>query len=216
MRAASVRPWTLLVLLLCAVTLPVWGDTVYLKNGSIIKGQIVEHTPEVSYKIRTSDGSIFVFEAGEILKVEFEPAVAAVSPSVALGGIPGRKDPWLAVLGSLMLPTAGHAYAGNWIRGLPFGLAEVAAAALVFDGLGDTGKEETRVDERGNVMGTWTTDSGQWKVTTGLVALLAAGTWECFDAYTTAEDHNRDLEKRYSLSFQTENRHPRLAFTYSF
>lgn len=39
---------------------PQYVDVVYLKNGSIIRGMIIEQIPNVSLKIQTKDGSIFV------------------------------------------------------------------------------------------------------------------------------------------------------------
>jgi hypothetical protein len=47
-------------------------DIVYLKNGSIIKGQIIEMKPAESLKIETADGSLFVYKMSEILKMEKE------------------------------------------------------------------------------------------------------------------------------------------------
>ena len=41
-------------------------DVVYLKNGSIIKGDILEVIPTETIKIKTSDGSIFVFKMEEV------------------------------------------------------------------------------------------------------------------------------------------------------
>lgn len=43
-------------------------DVVYLKNGSVIRGVIVEQVPNVSLKIQTSDKSLFVFQMIEIEK----------------------------------------------------------------------------------------------------------------------------------------------------
>lgn len=51
-------------------------DVLYLKNGSIIKGTIVEQTPPTQLKIQTADGSLFVFKYDEILKIEREDAAA--------------------------------------------------------------------------------------------------------------------------------------------
>lgn len=48
-------------------------DVVYLKNGSIIRGTIVEQIPEQSLKIETSDGSIFVYETNEVARIAKEP-----------------------------------------------------------------------------------------------------------------------------------------------
>ena len=36
-------------------------DVVYLKNGSIIRGLVIEQVPGKSLKIKTRDGSVFVY-----------------------------------------------------------------------------------------------------------------------------------------------------------
>lgn len=50
-------------------------DVVYLKNGSVIRGVIIEQVPNVQVKIKTSDGSIFVFKMEEIDKMTKEEMV---------------------------------------------------------------------------------------------------------------------------------------------
>lgn len=45
-------------------------DILYLKNGSIIKGEILELEFNKSVKIKTTDGSIFVFEYDKVQKIE--------------------------------------------------------------------------------------------------------------------------------------------------
>lgn len=47
-------------------------DVVYLKNGSIIRGMIIEQTPNVSLKIQTKDGSVFVYKMEEVEKMAKE------------------------------------------------------------------------------------------------------------------------------------------------
>jgi len=47
-------------------------DVVYLKNGSIIKGLIMEQIPNESLKIQTSDGSLFVYKMEEVVKITKE------------------------------------------------------------------------------------------------------------------------------------------------
>lgn len=47
-------------------------DVVYLKNGSIIRGIIVEQVPNQSLKIQTKDKNIFVFNFTEIEKIAKE------------------------------------------------------------------------------------------------------------------------------------------------
>ena len=45
-------------------------STVYLKNGSIIKGYILEYTPEQNISLKTADGSVWVFNASEIIRIQ--------------------------------------------------------------------------------------------------------------------------------------------------
>ena len=47
-------------------------DVVHLKNGSMIKGTIIEQIPNESIKIETSDGSIFVYDFDQISKISIE------------------------------------------------------------------------------------------------------------------------------------------------
>lgn len=48
-------------------------ETVYLKNGSIINGEIIEYQPDKQVKILTSDNSVFVCNVDDIEKVTREP-----------------------------------------------------------------------------------------------------------------------------------------------
>ena len=48
-------------------------DVLYLQNGSIIRGMIIEQIPNVKIKIQTSDGSIFVHSIDQVLKITKEP-----------------------------------------------------------------------------------------------------------------------------------------------
>lgn len=47
-------------------------EVVYLKNGSIIRGVIIEQIPGESLKIQTPDGSIFAYNMGEVEKMTKE------------------------------------------------------------------------------------------------------------------------------------------------
>lgn len=51
---------------LCAQTMQ---ETVYLKNGSIINGTVIEQVPGQSLKIQTKDGSIFAYQMSEVEKI---------------------------------------------------------------------------------------------------------------------------------------------------
>ncbi len=49
-----------------------YEEVVYLKNGSVIKGTIVEQIPDVSIKIQTKDGNMFVYKMEEIDRITKE------------------------------------------------------------------------------------------------------------------------------------------------
>ena len=49
-----------------------YRDVVHLKDGSIIKGIIIEQIPNKQIKVETSDGSVFVYEMDEIEKMSKE------------------------------------------------------------------------------------------------------------------------------------------------
>ena len=59
-------------------------EVVYLKNGSIIRGTIVEQTIGESIKIQTADGSLFVYPVDEVIKIAKEP-VASTSNNYSAG-----------------------------------------------------------------------------------------------------------------------------------
>jgi hypothetical protein len=68
------------VVVLLACGLSAWAadyvDVIYLKNGSVVRGQIVEQIPNESVKIMTADGSVFVFKMSEIEKITKELATS--------------------------------------------------------------------------------------------------------------------------------------------
>ncbi len=51
-------------------------DVVYLKNGSVIRGTVIEEVPGKSLKIQTSDGSIFAYEMSGVEKITKEQSTA--------------------------------------------------------------------------------------------------------------------------------------------
>ena len=62
----------LLVIASVAYTQINYQDVVYLKNGSIIRGFIIEQVPKKSIKIETYSGNIFVYQMEEIEKLTKE------------------------------------------------------------------------------------------------------------------------------------------------
>lgn len=99
-------------------------STVYLKNGSIIKGDILEYTPEQNISLRTADGSVWVFNASEITRIQnndsagnTNTATAAPSRFTAPTGYRGFVDVMLLNLswqnGLAFNITTSHGYQFN-------------------------------------------------------------------------------------------------------
>ncbi len=49
-----------------------YAEVVYLKNGSIIRGVIIEQIPNVSLKIKTKDGNVFFYKMEDVEKITKE------------------------------------------------------------------------------------------------------------------------------------------------
>lgn len=109
-------------------------DVVYLKNGSVIKGSIMEMIPEGNIKIKTSDGSIFVFKMEEVEKTEKieapkftsqEPTVTVTSNDKSTSGYEGpfiiaRVGPILNGLGVFSSDDEAINISGGVITGFQF------------------------------------------------------------------------------------------------
>ena len=73
------------ILLVVAIALATNGmaqalqEVVYLKNGSIIRGTIIEQVPNQSLKVQTADGSVFVYQMSEVEKITKEESKAKKS-----------------------------------------------------------------------------------------------------------------------------------------
>jgi hypothetical protein len=56
-------------------------EVVYLKNGSVIHGVILEQVPDKTIKIKTTDGSIFVYQMSDVEKISLEEVKQTLSSS---------------------------------------------------------------------------------------------------------------------------------------
>lgn len=71
-----------LLFLLCACFISIASmkaqnltEVLYLKNGSVIRGTIIEQVPNESIKIQTSDGSVFAYSMADVLKISKEQTI---------------------------------------------------------------------------------------------------------------------------------------------
>lgn len=62
-------------------------DVIYLKNGSIIRGIVIEQVPAISVKIETVDHNVLVFKMDEIQKIVKEKATDVKSSTKETSGL---------------------------------------------------------------------------------------------------------------------------------
>jgi TM2 domain-containing membrane protein YozV len=162
-------------------------DVVYLKNGSIIKGTIIEQIPGKTIKIQTQDGNIFVYGFDDIAKITKEQSVKQAS---VISG-PGPKNTGVAFVLSWLVPGAGQVYNNQPIKGaIQFGICATGyilfATQLPYtkDVYVDYGSYSTW-EERdfGNAGTAWT----------GFAVALGCHIWSMIDAPVTASRLNKKL-----------------------
>ena len=77
----DMRKVFLLLLLLLAIPVASMAqemrEVVHLRNGSVIKGVVIEQVPGKSLKIQTPDGSVFAYDMSEVEKVTKEASSAS-------------------------------------------------------------------------------------------------------------------------------------------
>ena len=118
-----------------------------------------------------------------------------------------KKSLGTAGVFAFFIPTAGHAYAGNWLRGLPFLLFEAVGVGMMSDAI-TYGEEECYYSyyhsyyycEEEEII-----DEDQYAL--GLGILVVAKIWEVFDARATAKNYNEDLKRGLNLVFTVDPRY---------
>jgi hypothetical protein len=103
-------------------------DVVYLKDGSIVRGTIVEQVPGQSLMVRTRDGSQFRYTMDLVSRIAREP-VQGVSPQLPRGG----KSGGTAVLWSFLLTGGGQFYNGDYGLGAGLLLTGIISAPFFID-----------------------------------------------------------------------------------
>lgn len=83
-------------------------DVVYLKDGSAIRGTIIEQIPTESLKIQTRDGSVFVYDIQQVKRIVKEPIL--VQPAFPQAPPTNKKSPGVAFGLSFLIIGAGQIY----------------------------------------------------------------------------------------------------------
>jgi len=112
-------------------------DVLYLKNGSVIKGIVVEVDDADSIGIKTTDGSLFVYKEEEVKTIQKEEVRATPTPQAMHYNHTGykRKDPALAAIFSILLPGGGQYYNGQYMKGAVMTGVGLSSVALIVTGL---------------------------------------------------------------------------------
>lgn len=198
-------------------------DVVYLKNGDIRKGMIIENVPNDYIKVETADGSIFTIKYADIEKLTKEAPKSASAPqqSTAKGDDAqklmmyesGKKNPTLGVLLSCLLTSAGHAYADNWPRGLLFTAGRVAGAVFAI-----TVGIQTKTDYYG-----FETTEITGAYYAGMAITLGIAIWEMIDASAEVDRYNAQLYEKimgkrpdWGVNIVPSKEGPRLMLSYNF
>lgn len=108
-----------------------------------------------------------------------------------------KKSSWGAVGIAWLLPSAGHAYSGDWNRGLKFLAVEgLEVAIMLYAFSAEQGEYYSTKNGGGYNYETRNPALGSM----ALIALVGTRIWEYIDAYDTAEDYNQELRNSMGLS----------------
>ena len=125
-----------------------YQEVICLKNGSVIRGTVIEQQPNVLLKVKTADGSIFVYPMNEMEKITKEEAINRESEksnrirtdvkgyrgSVEVGTIVNFKASGIPIDKGAFSITTSHGYQFNpyIFLGTGFGLDYHAAGKHLF------------------------------------------------------------------------------------
>lgn len=121
--------------MLCSQT--VMRDVVYLKNGSIVKGTIIEMVPNQSIKIQTGDGSVFVYTMAEVDRITKEEVSKASTQTSPLFSSDGQEAPSMfSIFGGVSIPLGDfekedNIHAGAAKTGFTLGAQYVSGGGIV-------------------------------------------------------------------------------------
>lgn len=168
-----------------------YDDVVYLKNGSIIRGIIIEQIPNISLKIQTKDNSVFVYNIEDVEKMTKEPVQE--KPSAQQNEYYGsEKDPTTAVLLSALLPGAGQYYNDDVTKGVVMTSLYVAGWALYF--AAGYSEEWYEDDYYWASYGYYYEEETPW-LYVGLGIAVGTWVWSMIDAGISASDYNDRLSE---------------------
>ena len=156
-------------------------DVIYLENGSVVKGIIVELVPNVSVKIKLQDGIVYIYPMDEVRKI-----VRKNAPKE-------RKSPELAFVLSLIFPGGGQFYNGDVSKGITQELLIAGGLVLVIS------------ESNKNRSGFLDTRNSTFRIV-GITMVAGGLLWSLIDAPISASKKNKMLAQNqygHLLEFQS-------------
>ncbi|MDE0297579.1 MAG: hypothetical protein OXN17_02990 [Candidatus Poribacteria bacterium] len=154
-------------------------DVVYLDNGGIVRGTILEHEPDRYLKIMRQDGKEFNYRMQEIVKIARQPVLGAST-------FRQKKSPLVALGLSFPIVGSGQFYNGNYVKGGAQLSAATVGLGLILSANGDNSDTPD---------GNLDADDDDWKNVPGYVLLLGGAIWSLVDAPMSASRINREIER---------------------
>jgi len=188
--------------------IPIEIDVVHLKNGSTMKGTVIEESKN-RLKLRTSDGNIHAYFLDEVQRKVKERDVryetwrpSQQSPVFTPTTTPTirrpHKSPGLALaLSMLILPGSGQWYNGDTGKGFLFFGVGAVGWGLFLQGVNESIEFDPRTGR------TFISDEPSSKAGWGLLMAFTSAIWGGIDAYKSAKGINR--ERGYSIYFDEDN-----------
>lgn len=187
-------------------------DSVSLKDGRILSGTIIEQKVDDYVKLKLENGIVTEIPFNEITsitqngekiygmttEIKSDRNNIEMTPQEMSANMmkyeQEKKNPALAVYLALMLPSAGHAYAGNWVRGLTFLAGEVGGFVVV--GVSAIAAYPSK---------------DHTFVSISMVGLLLIKLWEFIDAWMEVEKYNSNLHNSIFQKLSDTNINLRLS-----
>ena len=166
-------------------------DVVYLKNGGIVRGTVIEQIPDKSLKIRRFDGKVFRYKMDEIDKISKETVIGTRS-------VAKKKNPMVALGLSFPIIGAGQFYNGQYTKGVIQLGATIVGLGFTLSASGDN---YDLADEAGNV----DADGDDWMSVPGYLLFFGGAIWSLIDAPMSANRINQQSQiASYGHLFQLD------------
>ena len=168
-------------------------DVIYLKNGSIIRGLILEHVPDTHIKIQTREGNLLVYEIGQIdriMKESTSKRMESKNPGVALG---------LSLGSGIIVDGAGQFYNGDIGKGTGFVAWSLLSRLLILAATEEFIPFGILIDDDDNVP----------LALVGMASRIGCYITAAVDAYKSAERRNEEIEYGWILGRSIQS-YPRL------